>query len=141
MNLNKCQFIGRVGKDPEMKEISSDFRVANFSIATTEKWTDKASGEKRELTEWVNCQAANKQAELVEKYVKKGDEIYVEGKFRTRSWELNGTKHYASYIQVDAISLGAKPKQNDQQSNPSGLPPSEMAFSGNQSPEEDDLPF
>lgn len=140
MNLNKCQFIGRVGKDPESKVIGNDFKVANFSLAITEKWTDKNTGEKKELTEWVNCQTANKQAELVEKYVKKGDELYVEGKFRTRSWESNGTKHYASYVQVDVIQLGSKPKQTEQQSNPSGLPPSEMAFSGNQ-PEEDDLPF
>ena len=151
MNLNKCQFIGRVGKDPETKEISSDFRVANFSIATTEKWTDKASGEKRELTEWINCQAANKQAELVEKYVKKGDEIYVEGKFKTRSWEKDGSKQYATYIQVETIQMLGGKKDSEESAptyespvkpNQSVLPPTEYAT---QAPIEDDgddsLPF
>lgn len=142
-NVNKCIFIGRCGKDPEVKVIGNDYKVSNFSIAVTERWTDKTTGEKKELTEWINMQAANKQAELIEKYVNKGDMLYIEGKFKTRSWEKDGVKHYATYIQVDAIQLFPKSsnqtEQSNNQSNPSGLPPTEYATQSQ--PEEDDLPF
>jgi single-strand DNA-binding protein len=150
-NLNKCIFIGRLGKDPEAKQISQDFKVVNFSLAISEKWTDKASGERKEATEWINCQASNKVSEIVEKYVHKGDLLYVEGKFKTRSWEKEGVKQYASFIQVESVQLFPKAKENQTDENPptyespvknSGLPPGEMAYSNPKTePEEDDLPF
>ena len=153
-NLNKCLFIGRCGKDPESKQISNDFKAVNFSIAISEKWTDKQTQERKEVTEWVNCQATNKVAEIVEKYVHKGDLIYVEGKLKTRSWEKDGIKQYATYIQVETVQLFPKAKENqtDDQSptyqspvKSSGLPPTEHAFSNPKSQEEieaeNDLPF
>lgn len=148
MSVNKFIGIGRVGKDPEVRVVSNDFKVANFSIAISEKYTNKA-GEKVENTEWINCQATNKLAEIVEKYVKKGDQIYIEGKFKTRSWEKDGAKLYASYIQVESIQmLGSKPT-NQPSDEPAkyetglknSLPPSEYADSNRNEPESDDLPF
>lgn len=150
-NLNKCIFIGRLGKDPESKQISNDFKVVNFSLAISEKWTDKQTQERKEVTEWINCQASNKVSEIVEKYVHKGDLLYVEGKFKTRSWEKDGVKQYATFIQVEAVHLFPKQKENQTDDTQpayesplksNNLPPSEMAFTdGEKQPEEDDLPF
>lgn len=150
MSVNKFIGIGRVGKDVESKEISNDFKVANFSIAISDKWKDKQTGETKEATEWVNCQAVNKVAEIAEKYVKKGDLIYVEGKVKTRSWDKDGVKQYSTQIQVETIQmLGGKKDQTDDtqavyesplKSNNPLLPPSELAFTdGEKEPEEDDL--
>jgi single-strand DNA-binding protein len=109
-NLNKFMGIGRLTRDPESKQVSTDFKVVNFSIAISEKWTDKQSGEKKESTEFINCQASNKVSEIVEKYVKKGDMLYVEGKFKTRNWEKDGVKQYTTYIQVEGVNLFPKAK-------------------------------
>jgi len=150
MSVNKFIGIGRVGKEIESKEIGNDFKVANFSIAISEKWKDKQSGEQKESTEWVSCQASNKVAEIAEKYVKKGDLIYVEGKFKTRSWEKDGVKQYATYIQVETIQMLGGKKDSEESApsyksqakqNPSGLPPSEMATHGQIGDGENDLPF
>ena len=151
MSVNKCTFIGRCGKDPEVRQVNNDFKVANFSIACSEKWTDKQTGESKEQTEWINVQANNNLATIIEKYVKKGDLIYIEGKFKTRDWEKDGQKHYASYIQIEKIEmLGNKPTNQTSEELPvyespvksSGLPPSEMAHSNPKTePEPDDLPF
>lgn len=145
-NLNKCQFIGRIGKEPETKQVSQDFKVVNFTLAVSEKWTDK-SGEKKENTEWINCQASNKVAEIVEKYVQKGDLLYIEGKFKTRSWDKEGVKQYATFIQVEAVQMFPKSSGTQQSSNTSGsglLPPTEHATQGmNEQPDDagNDLPF
>lgn len=147
-NLNKFIGIGRLGKDPEAKQISADFKVVNFSLAISEKWNDKQTGEKRELTDWINCQASNKVSEIVEKYVHKGDMLYVEGKFKTRSWETNGVKQYASFIQVEEVKLFPKAKENQTDDTPptyqsplkNNLPPTEYATQAQQ-PEDNDLPF
>ncbi len=151
MSVNKFIGIGRLTRDPESKEISNDFKVANFSIAISEKWKDKQTVEPKEATEFINCQASNKVAEIAEKYIKKGDLIYVEGKFKTRSWEKDGAKKYATYIQVETIQMLGGKKDSEEsaptyesevKSNPSGLPPTEYAT---QPPIEDDgedsLPF
>jgi len=154
MSVNKFIGIGRLARDPESKEISNDFKVANFSIAISEKWKDKQSGETKESTEWINCQASNKVAEIAEKYVKKGDQVYIEGKFKTRSWEKDGVRQYATYIQVETIQMLGGKKEEEKlptyesplKPNPSGLPQSEMAFTdGAKEPEPEDdgqdLPF
>lgn len=150
MSVNKCIFIGNVGKEPEVKIISESFKVASFSLACSEKWTDK-QGEAKEVTEWINCQASNKLAEIIEKYVKKGDKLFIEGKFKTRSYDKDGVKVYISYIEVQSIQmLGSKPANQTSEELPtyespvkkSGLPPSEMAYSNpTNEPEGNDLPF
>lgn len=152
MSVNKCIFIGRLGKDPEIRVLNNDLKFSNFSIACSEKWTDKQTGEPKEVTEWINCQTSGRLSDVVEKYVHKGDQLYIEGKYKTRYWEKDGVKHYSTYIQVEKIELLGSKKENQTEeklptyeSNPSRLPPSEMAHSnrGNEPEpqEEDDLPF
>lgn len=98
-SINKVILVGNVGKDPECGAApNSGNRYANFSIATSEKWTDKATGEKREKTEWHNVVVWGPLAEVVEKYVKKGSKLYVEGKLVTRAYEKDGEKRYRTEI-------------------------------------------
>lgn len=151
MNVNKFIGIGRLGQNPELKQISSDFKVVNFSMAFSETWTDKQTGEKKESTDWHNFVASNRTAEVIEKYVKKGDQLYVEGKLKTRSWDKDGVKQYATFVQVELVQLFPKMKENQTDEKiPSyespvrsnNLPPSEMAFTdGEKEPEEPNLPF
>jgi single-strand DNA-binding protein len=105
MNLNKVQLIGRVGKNPEVRNLDGGNKVANFTLATSEKWTDK-QGEKHETTEWHNIVTWKNLAGVVEGYVKKGDLLYVEGKLTTRSWDdKEGNKRYVTEIQCSALLM------------------------------------
>jgi single-strand DNA-binding protein len=101
-SLNKVELIGRLGKDPEVKNLSNGSSVANFSVATSESWKDKRSGEKQEKTEWHNIVVWNeKTIEFVEKYLKKGDLVRIEGKIQTRKWEdQDGKDRYSTEIVV-----------------------------------------
>ena len=106
-SLNKVQIIGNLGRDPEIKTIPSGQKVASFSLACTEKYTK--DGQKVEKTEWVNCKAWGKLAEIIEKYVKKGNQIYVEGKLETQTFEKDGVKRYKTEIVVqNMLMLGGK---------------------------------
>ena len=89
--LNKAQIIGNLGADPEIRYLPDGQKVANFSVATTERWTDKASGEKREHTEWHNVTLYRKLAEVAGEYLKKGSQVYIEGKQRTERWQDKDT--------------------------------------------------
>jgi single-strand DNA-binding protein len=103
-SLNKVMLIGRLGKDPETKYTAGGDMVANFSIATDEKWTK--DGESHEKTEWHRIVAWRKLAEIVQKYTRKGSQIYIEGKIRTREWEdREGNKRYTTEINADRIVL------------------------------------
>ena len=96
-NLNKVMLIGRLGQDPEVKD-AGNTPVANFSIATNENWTDK-NGEKQERTEWHNIVAWDKLADLAGNYLRRGSNIYCEGKLQTRSWESQeGEKKYRTEV-------------------------------------------
>jgi single-strand DNA-binding protein len=134
--LNEVKLIGRVGKDPEIKRLDNEKCVVKFSVATTEKYTDK-SGEKKELTEWHNCSAWGKLAEIIEKYVKKGKLIYVSGKIQYQEYEnKEGSKVKSTNILVNdmkmlepkntqsEIASAKQPEFNDptQQSEPDDLP-------------------
>ena len=104
-NLNKVILIGRLGQDPEAKETTSGTFVANFSIATNEFWTDK-QGEKQERTEWHNVVACDKLADLANNYLRRGSNIYCEGKLQTRSWESEeGEKKYKTEIVASNIQF------------------------------------
>lgn len=118
-DLNKVMIIGRLGRDPELKRTASGQAVANFSVATSEKYTDK-SGSKHESTEWHNVVAWGKLAEIIEQYVSKGSQIYVEGKLQTRSWDdSNGVKKYKTEIVCSSMQmLGGR--NNSQGSNSNG---------------------
>ena len=96
--LNKCIFIGRLGKDPEVRVTQGGSKVANFSLAVSEKYKDQ-SGNQQESTEWVNVVLWKKQAEICEKYLKKGSQVYIEGKWKTQSWDdPNGKKVYKTEL-------------------------------------------
>jgi len=136
-SLNKCMLIGRLGKEPEVKFTNSGQQVANFSIATSEKWNDK-SGQKQEKTEWHNIVIWGNLAEVAKNYLHKGSLAYFEGKLQTRSWEKDGVKRYTTEVVVFAIQLLDARKQDDGFGG--GNAQSEAAPAG---PEyvQDDLPF
>lgn len=143
MNVNKFIGVGRFGADPELKQINSDFKVVNFSMAFSESYTNK-SGEKVENTDWINFVATNRTAEVIEKYVKKGDQLYVEGKLKTRSWEKEGVKQYATFIQVDLVQLFPKLKHEEQTQTTqfgTNLPPTEYATQSQIDDDINSLPF
>jgi single-strand DNA-binding protein len=99
MALNRCEFIGNLGRDPEVRALQNGDSVANFSIAVTEKWRDKASGERKERTTWVPIVAWGPLAKVVEQYLRKGSKVYVAGAFETRKWQdQNGNDRYTTEI-------------------------------------------
>jgi len=99
--LNRCDFIGRLGRDVETRYLPSGEQVSTFSLAATEKWTKE--GEKKERTEWVKCVCFGKLAELASKYIGKGSLVYVSGKMQTRSWDHEGQKKYSTEIVLKEI--------------------------------------
>lgn len=106
MSVNKVILLGNVGKDPEVRYIDKNVSVANFSLATTERGFTMQSGTVvPDRTEWHNIVAWRGLADLAEKYIKKGTQIYVEGKLQTRSWEKDGIKRYTTEIVADSIEL------------------------------------
>lgn len=110
MSVNKVILIGNVGKDPEIKHLT-DFKVASFTLATTERgYTAQNGTQVPDRTEWHNIVAWRGLAKLAEEYIRKGSQIYVEGKITNRSWEKEGVKYYRTEIVADTIQLvGRKP--------------------------------
>jgi len=118
MSLNKAMLIGNVGKDPEVRYLDGNqsqagqqpVKVASFTLATTERYRDR-NNEVREHTEWHNIVAWRGQADFVEKYVRKGTSLYIEGRIRTRSWDdQSGNKRYTTEIVADSMQfVGRKP--------------------------------
>ncbi len=137
--VNKAILLGRVGKDPEIKNFQNGGSIANFSIATSEEWKDKKTGEKKSKTDWHNISCNNPNlVSVIEKYVHKGDMIYIEGKNRTRSWEKEGKTTYITEIIVDSIQLiGGKRNESSESSNSedTSAPTTSTNVTG------DDLPF
>lgn len=112
-SLNKVTLIGNLGGDPEIRDVAGGSRVANFSIATTESWRDKQSGEKKERTEWHRVVVWNDGlVDVIEKYISKGDKIYIEGELQTRKWYRRGdeeTQENARYsTEVVLTGFGGK---------------------------------
>ncbi|GIT03545.1 MAG: hypothetical protein CM1200mP28_08040 [Deltaproteobacteria bacterium] len=104
-NLNKVTLIGRLGQDPEIRYTQSGSAVANATIATNDYWTDK-QGEKQERTEWHSLVLWGKLADLAQSYLKKGSQVYVEGRLQTRDWEdQQGQKHYKTEVVVTTMQF------------------------------------
>ena len=118
--LNLAQIIGRTGKDPEVRYLPSGEAVVNISLATSEKWKDKQSGEQKEATEWHRVTAFGKLAEIIGQYVKKGDLIYVAGKIVTRKYQdKDGSERYATEIRASEMKmLGSKGDGGERQAAP-----------------------
>lgn len=141
-SVNKVILIGNLGKDPEVRHLENGAAVANFSIATSENYKDRKTGEKVSQTEWHNIVVWRGLADIAEKYLKKGDKVYIEGKLKTRSWQdQDGNNRYTTEVIADNLTmLGKSPENRTANTNP----PTEANKSQDDfsSPDEsDDLPF
>nr|DAM33038.1 MAG TPA: Single strand binding protein [Bacteriophage sp.] len=146
--INKVIIVGNLGNDPEIRTMPTGEQVANITVATSESWTDKNSGEKKTQTEWHRIVLYRRLAEIAAQYLHKGSQVYVEGRLKTRKWQdNNGQDRYTTEIQGDNLQmLGGRqdaaqnqpPKQQDKQqktqSKPQQSEPPVDAF-------DDDIPF
>jgi len=143
-SLNKVQIIGNVGKDPEIRAMQSGDKVANISVATSEKWTDKASGEKKERTEWHRVVVFGPLADIVDRYTKKGSKIYVQGSLQTRKWtDKDGAEKYSTEVVLQGFSAeltlldGRKPGE----AQDDDAPVADRGRSTRRDDMDDDIPF
>jgi len=142
MSVNRVILVGHVGKDPEVRYLDKDVAVANFTLATTEKgYTAQNGTQVPERTEWHNIVAWRSLAKLAENYIRKGREIFIEGKIQTRAWEKDGIKRYTTEIYADSIKLlGKKPENTEALNSVVAAPPTDTLQVPPLAPE-DDLPF
>lgn len=130
-SVNKVMLVGNVGKDPEIRRTADGTPVASFSVATSDRWRDKATGERKERTEWHNVVVFNEQlAGIVDRYVKKGSRVYVEGKLQTRKWtDKNGQDRYTTEVVLQPfrgeIQLVDKASDEPMETTPAGMVPAE----------------
>ena len=103
--INKAIIVGNLGQNPEKKVAENGTVITTFSVATTEKWKDKNSGETIEQTEWHRIVAFRRLAEICADYLRKGSKVYIEGKLQTRSWEKNGVKMYSTEIVANEMKM------------------------------------
>ena len=105
-SVNKVIIVGNLGRDPEMRTFPSGDQVANVTIATTDKWKDKQSGEMKEATEWHRVVFNGRLAEIAGQYLRKGSQVYVEGSLRTRKWtDQSGVEKYSTEIRADQMQM------------------------------------
>ena len=154
-SVNKVILVGNLGKDPEVRSMQSGDRVCNLSIATSESWKDKASGERKEKTEWHRVVVFNQNiVKVCESYLKKGAKVYIEGQLETRSWEQDGQKKYSTEIvlrpfrgeltMLDSKGGGSSFQDNSPPPYESGGSSSRAASGGGGAPAgdfEDEIPF
>ena len=148
-SVNRVILIGNLGKDPETRYAPSGDAICNITLATTDTWRDKASGEKREATEWHKVGFFGKLAEIAGQYLRKGSQVYIEGSLRTRKWtDKDGVERYTTEIRADVMKmLGGK--GDGQQSDaprqsapaPSTPAPKKQASGGGFGDFDDDIPF
>jgi single-strand DNA-binding protein len=143
--VNKAIIIGNLGKDPEVRYTQDGRAITRFNLATSETWNDKATGEKKEKTEWHRIVAFNKLGEICGEYLSKGKQVYVEGSLRTQEWEdKEGNKRYTTEIVASTVQfLGSK--QEGSGAGPRERPPQNPSFSApgpsySDMPD-DDIPF
>lgn len=147
MSLNKVLLIGRLGKDPETRTLPNGETVCNFSIATDESWTDKQSGQKVTKTEWHNITLFNKTAEIAGQYLKKGSQVYIEGRIQSRKYTgKDGVERTAYDIIGNQMQmLGSKNDNTAGQSAPPPADPRHNAYAaakgGYAPPDDENIPF
>lgn len=145
--VNKVILVGNVGGDPEVRYMPSGGAVVNLTLATSESWKDKSSGDNVEKTEWHRVVFFNRLAEIVGEYVHKGSKLYVEGRLQTRSWEQDGIKRYATEIVANEMQMldsrggGQGGSDFGQSSQSSGSQPESQQAPGNFDNFDDDIPF
>lgn len=146
-SVNKVILIGNLGKDPEVRHLENGAVVANFSIATSETYTDRTTGDRRENTDWHNIVVWRGLAEVVEKYLRKGHKVYIEGKLKTRSWQdKEGNTRYTTEVVADEMTMLSRPdsaQNNAAQApyNSQGTPPAPSKVDAIIKNDKDDLPF
>lgn len=154
-SVNKVILVGNLGRDPEVRSFQSGDKVCNLSIATSETWKDRASGERKEKTEWHRVAIYNQNlVTICEKYLTKGSKVYIEGKLETREYEKDGQKRYSTEITIR--NFGGELTLLDGKGGPVGEAPSGMmeesgsssgfgsgrpAISASKAPMDDDIPF
>lgn len=146
--VNKAIIIGRLGQDPEVRYAPSGAAFANITVATSEQWRDKQTGEQKEQTEWNRVVISGKLAEIAGEYLRKGSEVYLEGKLRTRKWtDQSGVEKYTTEVLVGVGGvmqmLGSKQEGNRQSAPQQGSPQQSAASTNNAPPMDfdDDIPF
>jgi single-strand DNA-binding protein len=142
-SYQKIIICGNLGRDPDMRHLPSGDAVASFSIAVSERWRDKSSGETKEQTTWFRCGAFGKTAEIVEKFCKKGSSVLVDGRMVARQYEKDGVKRESWEVRVDSLKLmGGKPRDGDQAPSPDEQPQKAKAPGGSGFEDmDDDIPF
>jgi single-strand DNA-binding protein len=130
--MNKVFLTGRLGKDPEVKTIENGATVANFTLATSEHYKDRTTGEKKEITEWHNVVAWRGLGEVAGKYLKKGSMVTIIGKNKTRSWEKDGITRYTTEVIADEMEMLGGPKAKTDATPEGAVTPDSKS---------DDLPF
>jgi len=124
-SVNKVILVGNLGRDPEMRSFPNGDQIANVTLATTDKWKDKQSGEPREHAEWHRLVFNGRLAEIAGQYLRKGSQIYVEGSIRTRKWQdqQSGQDRYSTEVRVDQMQmLGSRQDGEIQQAKPAPKP-------------------
>ena len=155
--VNKVILVGNVGNDPEFRVMPNGNGVANVSVATSEAWKDKNTGDQQEKTEWHRVIFFNRLAEIVEQYVKKGSKLYIEGRLQTRSWEQDGVKRYTTEIVASEMQMldsrgsaganqgdnpfGQQQQASSQPAQASAAAPAQQAAPANFDNFDDDIPF
>jgi len=138
-SVNKALIIGNLGQDPEIKYTQSGSPVANLSVATSERWKDKNTGEQKEQTEWHRVVVFGRLAEIAEQYLKKGSKIFIEGKIQTRDWEdADGNKKYTTEVVAREMTM-LDSKASMSSDAPSSDSPSKEAPKDDSF--EEDIPF
>jgi single-strand DNA-binding protein len=146
--VNKVIIVGSLGQDPEVKYMPSGGAVTNISVATSEAWKDKNTGQKNEKTEWHKIVLFNNLGEIAGEYLKKGSKVYIEGSLRTRKWQAqDGTDRYTTEIvagemqMLDGKQESSSPQRDKPKSMPTSQQPNQQAPTAGFDDFEDDIPF
>ncbi len=142
-SVNKAIILGRLGQDPEIRYMPNGGAVASLSIATSQKWKDKATGEKKEKTEWHRVVLYNRLAEVSGEYAKKGALLYIEGRIETKKWtDKDGQDRYTTEIVGEQMQLiSGRDTNDDKSSNRASAPSAVNQPSGSVADMDDDIPF
>lgn len=147
--VNKVIIVGRLGGDPDVRTMPNGDTVANISVATSESWNDRNTGERREITEWHRIVFYRRQAEICGEYLKKGSQVYVEGRLRTRKWQdQNGQERYTTEIQGDVLQMLGNSQDGNSNNQTQNKPTQQKEWDGYSDEErrqmnnfDDDIPF
>ena len=141
--INKVILVGNLGNDPETRYLPDGHAVTNITVATSEAWKDKNTGQQNEKTEWHRVVFFRRLAEIAGEYLKKGSKVYIEGKLQTRTYDKDGQKHYATEIVGNEMQMLDSRGENSAPSGQQSAPQSDYAKSGGSQTEDfdDDIPF